>query len=733
MTGTESGPQAEPYASSQELLDEELRRIDFLVRAATLVWREQVASQKPERTWGMAHVSEEEVSRYLEGRFDRSVGLPESIAVRHSILIEQARALETRINHRIVVTESAEGLSLCRITLVLALAPIERDVLLVALLATLDARYRRLFGYLQDDASRSAASVELIEQILGPLVPDPGAIRRLLLSDGALCRHGLVSVEPEPGRPFHLRAVHIDESIVQHLIGAPAAPEELLRATRHPSASTDLDRLSIELETRELLHSAGEVWSESFERAEVAPVVVLHGEAGSERGKAAQALAGRLGASVFEIDGSEAPLERSAFQRFVELAFRESSLRRAVPVWSGLDERSEPWVQEILFAAVERHADPAILITEAPVAPSGRFQQRPLLQIGFPRPGYELRRDVWRERLVRLCGWTDDHVTEETSRSLANSFRLRVGEVDDVIASAWSAALMRDGADGRVTSSDLHDGCRQRSTTRFGGMAQRISPTTELGFDDLVLPPANRHQLDDLRQRIQHRHRVVHELGLERRIAMPRGLCVLFSGSSGTGKTMAARLLASEHKVDLYRIDLAAIVSKYVGETEKNLGRVFSEAESANAILFFDEADALFGKRGEIKEARDRWANLEVDYLLQRIEEFEGVVILATNLRQNIDAAFLRRMHSVVEFPAPDEVAREQIWLGLFPDSLARPTDEELARLARQFPLSGGSIKNVVVDAAFRAVADAGSRDPNVEMRHLGGALGRELQKLGRP
>jgi SpoVK/Ycf46/Vps4 family AAA+-type ATPase len=197
---------------------------------------------------------------------------------------------------------------------------------------------------------------------------------------------------------------------------------------------------------------------------------------------------------------------------------------------------------------------------------------------------------------------------------------------------------------------------------------------------------------------------------------------------------MAAELLAREQGVDLYKVDLSAVVSKYVGETEKNLSRVFAEAEDANAIIFFDEADALFGKRGEVKEAQDRWANMEVNYLLQRVEEYAGVVILASNLRQNIDDAFMRRIHVIVEFPFPEASARLRILRGLFPKGLGHPADDELQLISDRFKLSGGSLKNIVLDAAFRALSEEGHRQqPNLTLRHLVLGAAREYQKLGKP
>jgi SpoVK/Ycf46/Vps4 family AAA+-type ATPase len=220
-------------------------------------------------------------------------------------------------------------------------------------------------------------------------------------------------------------------------------------------------------------------------------------------------------------------------------------------------------------------------------------------------------------------------------------------------------------------------------------------------------------------------------MGLGHHMRLGRGVTALFVGGSGTGKSMAAEVLASEQHVDLYRVDLASLTSKWLGETEKNLGRVFADAERANCLLFFDEADAMFGQRGEVKEARDRWANLEVNYLLQRIEDYSGVVILATNLRQNIDDAFQRRIHVVVEFPMPDAQSRRAIWGRLMPAAPhAQVADADVDELAQRFDLTGGSIRNVVLDACYRALEDGTEA---VTTRHLAASVAREYQKTSRP
>jgi SpoVK/Ycf46/Vps4 family AAA+-type ATPase len=211
-------------------------------------------------------------------------------------------------------------------------------------------------------------------------------------------------------------------------------------------------------------------------------------------------------------------------------------------------------------------------------------------------------------------------------------------------------------------------------------------------------------------------------------MSLGRGKSALFAGPSGTGKTMAAEVLANELHVDLFKIDLAAVVSKYIGETEKNLSRIFDEARRSQSILFFDEAEALLGKRSEVKDAHDRYANIEIAYLLQKMEEYEGITILATNLRQNIDDAFVRRLRFIVEFPFPEEGFRAQIWKKIWPERAPLDSDVDLAYVARQFELSGGNIRNVALAAAFLARAEGSS----IGMGHLLRAIQREMQKLGR-
>jgi SpoVK/Ycf46/Vps4 family AAA+-type ATPase len=277
-----------------------------------------------------------------------------------------------------------------------------------------------------------------------------------------------------------------------------------------------------------------------------------------------------------------------------------------------------------------------------------------------------------------------------------------------------------------VRLPDVLAACRSQHGKKLGALARRVPQ--DHGWEDLILLPDRKALLREICLQVRHRARVLDAWGMGRKLALGKGLTALFSGPPGTGKTMAAGVIARELGLEMFAIDLSSVVSKYIGETEKHLAQLFAEAEAANAALFFDEADALFGKRTEVRDAHDRYANQEVSYLLQRIDAYEGVVILASNLTKNMDEAFLRRIQFSVEFPFPGHPERLAIWQGIFPSALPLAPEVDLEFLARKLELAGGHIRNVALAAAFLAAEE----DSTVGMRHFLHAARRELQKIGK-
>jgi SpoVK/Ycf46/Vps4 family AAA+-type ATPase len=307
--------------------------------------------------------------------------------------------------------------------------------------------------------------------------------------------------------------------------------------------------------------------------------------------------------------------------------------------------------------------------------------------------------------------------------TLAGQFHLTAGQIRDAVASARDSAAQRGE---ELHSSSLLAAARAHSNPRLATMARKIAP--RYTWSDIVLPDDQLTLLREIVATVRGRSLVLEEWGVGRKLASSPGVTMLFSGPPGTGKTMAAEVIAAELSLDLYKIDLSTIISKYIGETEKNLERIFSEAQSSNAILFFDEADAIFGKRSEVKDAHDRYANIEISYLLQRMEAYNGVTILATNLRANLDEAFTRRLQFAVDFPFPDESYRMRIWQTLLPPGVPSEPELDFELLARRFKLAGGNIRNILVSAAYLAASDSG----RLGMKHLLHGTRRELQKMGR-
>jgi hypothetical protein len=348
-----------------------------------------------------------------------------------------------------------------------------------------------------------------------------------------------------------------------------------------------------------------------------------------------------------------------------------------------------------------------------------------VLTIDFPVPEHRLRRARW---LADMSGGEPaGESTSALANELAGRFRLTTGQIDQAAAAARRLAALRDGPGSSPDREDYFEGARSQSVTNLGSMATKV--TSARRWEDLVLPPAVRSKLKAIVSQVRNAATVYEKWGFAAGERTGKGLAVLFSGPSGTGKTMSAGVIARELGLDMYKIDLARVVSKYIGETEKNLDRVFSEAVNANAVLFFDEADALFGKRSEVKDAHDRYANIEISYLLQKMEEYEGLAVLATNFGQNLDEAFNRRLAFIVEFPLPNAADRASIWRNHMPPRAPVEEGIDFDFLAAQFELTGGSIRNCVRAAAFTA-AEAGTR---IGMEHLVQAVAAELAKLGRP
>jgi hypothetical protein len=667
----------------------ELRRLDLLVHREIL--RLRAAYQLSLDELRGVYISDERVDALIAetrppGAAD---GVPE--------LTHAADELRARL-------ASPDASPLAALVHRLDLTPFQRDAVMVALAPELHVRYETLFGYLNNAAARRHATVDLILRLCGG-----GADERAQLGAGArLLRDGLLEPidPPSERRPELARELAAAPALVAALLG-PTPFDARLSACVAPAA----DRRGAQVALPETVESALVQLAHLGPLAE-RPLVVLLADAGQAPEAAALRLARRWERGLLRIFGSAWPADAWAPTALSLTAqLRGDAVFLDLEEWNGDARR----LLTPLISALTRTRVP-IIVAAAPATDWRALLREPALTLRLPELDVAARRALWARVLP-------PDVPARALSDVAEHFRLGAAQIDDAARMlTFAEADAEAEADARRR---LFAAARSQSSGDLGHLAQLVPQRH--AWSDLVLPSTVMRRLRDVSGAVAARARVFGDWGFGRRSGS--GLMVLFAGSSGTGKTMSAAVIAREIGLELYRIELASVVSKYIGETEKNLHRIFEGAHRANVMLFFDEADALLGRRSEVKDAHDRYANIEVAYLLQKMEEHDGVIILASNLAKNMDQAFARRMHYVVEFPRPDAPLRERLWRTILPPEAPRAADLDFGFLARQFDLAGGDIKTVALDAAFVA---AGEHRP-VAMADLVGAVSRQMLKQGRP
>jgi len=415
------------------------------------------------------------------------------------------------------------------------------------------------------------------------------------------------------------------------------------------------------------------------------------------------------------------------FEEMIKLVYRETLLQPAAIYLKDFDcllanEDQYYLYFKILVNIIDHFSWLTFLDGQINWNPLGLFHQNTFLKIEFSLSDYSVRSDIWKSVINGKYHFSD----EIDIGKLADKFRFTPDQVKSALMEARNLALLNQPDDPKISSQELYQACRAQCKNKLIALANKIKPNYT--WKDIILPKNILQQLHAICDQVNYKNKVYRDWGFDQKFSLGKGVSALFSGPSGTGKTMAAEILANDLQIDLYKIDLSRVVSKYIGETEKNLDKVFQEAENSSAILFFDEADALFGKRSEVRDAHDRYANIEIGYLLQKMEEYEGICILATNLKKNIDDAFLRRLHFIVELPLPDDRHRYQMWQQMFPEQTPLSKDIDYDFLSKRFKITGGNIKNIVVNSAFLAASNSGI----VKMEHLIRATKMELDKIGR-
>jgi hypothetical protein len=579
-----------------------------------------------------------------------------------------------------------------QVTAIFDLSPFERAILLMLAGLEMDPPLARLCSEAAGRQQRSAVTFSLALATLEN--PHWSA----MAPSSPLRHYRLIEMEQDHG--LTSAPLHIDERLLHYLAGVnhiDTRLQNLLIAKSKPGSMAE-----------EHFQLAGRIMPAGDDPELRCPVLHLCGDDDAAQENVACLLAHRANCELFVLRLEDTPSAGVEMDQFRQIWARESLLLPACLLlqWEG----DVPTAAALQLA--ERLPGMLIVASRDPIR-----LHRPIQRFEVSKPGPSQQKHIWADAFGDLAQRHPALLGE-----IAEQFRF---SAETIVSIAHSALAGGSAQDSEALAERLWSACRSHGRPRLEAMAERIVPSAS--WTDLVLPEPQLQILHQLVSQARHRMTVYETWGFAAKGRRGLGLSVLFSGPSGTGKTLAAEVLASELKLDLYRIDLSAVVSKYIGETEKNLKQVFDAAETGGVLLLFDEADALFGKRAEVKDSHDRYANIEVGYLLQRMESFQGLAILTTNLKSSLDKSFQRRLRFTVEFNFPDAAQRAAIWSRVFPGQT--PTsDLDPVKLAT-LNMTGGNIRNIALNAAFLAA----ECNDSVRMTHLLQAAQLEAAKVERP
>ncbi|HEY9247136.1 MAG TPA: ATP-binding protein, partial [Candidatus Methanoperedens sp.] len=672
------------YSTNLDNLLDELRRIDLIVSLHCKKFKVE-HGERADGFQGL-FISDNEIDTILKTH-------PYSTEVHPDSDLERIDALVEEIGKKkLKTTREGKTLRLQTLQELFHLTPFEIDALLICLAPELDLRYEKLYSYLQNDVTRKRPTVDLVMRLLCYSLEDKFDARKFFSQTAPLIRNRLLSFTGDDQLPLLSKALKIDERIISFLLGTEGIDQRIRNFTSliEPKRSFG-DIISTDNHKNGLME-----FMKLLSSMENTAMLFFSGPYGTGKKLTAEAICRELKKPLLVVDSKG--LKGSESFEILKLILREAMLQGSSMYLEGLDtllEKDSGTSVQDLLRYMDGFPDLVFISGEALFEPRG-IHDHSFIRFDFPIPSFHMRRQLWKSFL-------NGKAADADIDALSVKFKFSGGKIKDAIFTAQNAARAKGRAG--FSMEDLYEGCRAQSANTISAMARKMQP--RYTWEDIVLPKDTKDQLKEVAGHVKYRGVVYSEWGFDRKLSIGKGLNVLFSGPSGTGKTMAAEIIARETQLDIYKIDLSNVVSKYIGETEKNLSRIFKEAETSNAILFFDEADALFGKRSEVKDAHDRYANIEIGYLLQKMEEYDGVVILATNLGKNIDDAFLRRMQIVIEFPFPDDTQRKLIWKGIFPKESPLARDIDYKFLSEKIKLAGGNIKNMALAAAFYAAENS--------------------------
>ena len=703
------------YNSNLEHLLDELYRIDQIVRLYLDKYKTDPDGMDDLR--GL-FISEDEVNAILR---TAPYGLEAEIC--SGMEYEEIKTINREIDRKKVESiKKGKELRLPLLEKLFHLTPFEMDILLICLASELDLRYEKLYSYLHDDVTKKRPTVDLVINLLCHSIEERFDARKHFSLTAPLIRNRLVYLVSDGSDwqlPLLSKFIKVDERIIGFILGADEIDPRIRDFSSVIEAERSFGDITSSKDDRNTLMDLIS-WHSS---SKAPPMLFFHGLYGTGKKMTAEAVCMELGTPLLMVKMNASIASKSS--ETLDIIIREALLQNSSLYLDGFDAllREGAGVTGTdLIEVLDPFPNWVFLSGELPWEPAAVLKNHRFINHAFPLPSFTLRKRLWESFLSGYGSVSDD----VDINAIASKFNFSGGQIKDAIFTARNTAMAKKPGESELSMADLYHGCKAQSNKKLAVLAKKTDP--HYAWEDIVLPKDTKDQLEEVCGFIKCRGTVYADWGFDKKLSTGKGLNILFSGPSGTGKTMAAEVIAREASLDLYKIDLSHVVSKYIGETEKNLKKIFQEAETSNAILFFDEADALFGKRSEVKDSHDRYANIEISYLLQKMEEYEGVSILATNLYQNMDEAFVRRLQVIIEFPFPNEEYRRRIWEVIFPGEAPLGDDIDFGVLAREVKLAGGNIKNIALAAAFYAADDGGV----IQVQHLVRAAQREYQKLGR-
>lgn len=599
-----------------------------------------------------------------------------------------------------------------------SLSRLERQLVIMSLAVELHPKYEKVFSLIADDVSIKYPTLETALKLLFDEQTEFIKYKRQWINGGSLLKF-LLSDSPW-NQYGQNREMRLDERIVYYLLGMEKFSREIDNYIEIFHADSILTPLLIKMDLQEKLQSYYTV----LQQKETI-IINLEGAHGIGKTFHLKHLCQSLGRNLLIVDMklflSEASPERLIKSILCETILQNAVLAIKMPdiiedkLISALVQLKTGYMEEYPLNEV------LFILSTDSIKKYLTGQNDKLLHFSLELPSEQERKIIWQTfsrqyKFSIQMNWGE----------FASKFKFSPGQIRDTLELAYiNSALNIQKIEG-IGLNSLVLACYQNGKSHLITKARKIE--AKYHWEDIILPDDAKNLLKDACNQMNFRQKVFGEWGFEKKLSYGKGLSMLFSGPPGTGKTMSAQVVANELQLELYKVDIAKLVSKYIGETEKNLEEIFDEAQLSNAILFFDEADAIFGKRTEVKDSHDRHANVETAYLLQRMEDYEGVTILATNYLKNIDEAFLRRINFVIEFPFPDASYREKIWRSMFPEETPLHEDVDFSLIAKKFEISGGNIKNIVVSAAFIAA----EKNEPVRTSYIIKAARTELNKIGK-